>query len=156
MLFCISYLWDALYNCICVFQWYVCETTRISIPTSCSRHIDVVSMLVHKLTMCQSSCVLCTPMLVCIIHEHPHPVMWLWQVWQTSRKTKEHQSFVQVCLSPLTSVGIWGEVIWDDNRLASVTAFYSTVTTPTGAFTEQWSDLFPVEVTGLPISSLYH
>lgn len=53
-------------NCMCVSA-FVCETAWISTLRSCSRCVDVVSLLlVHKSATCQNSCVLCNPTQLCV------------------------------------------------------------------------------------------
>lgn len=75
MLFCISYLWDAPYNRMCILE-YVRETAWISMLTSCSRRVDAVSMFVHKSTTCQYICV---HNLAAVYYSLVLPVNWLWQ-----------------------------------------------------------------------------
>lgn len=82
----------------CVFQCMCAKKAWISTMTSCSRHVFVVSMLVHKSNVCHYSCVQCTASQLCIIHEILHPVLCFWQDWQISRKYQRASKLRSVAL----------------------------------------------------------
>lgn len=84
-------------SCTCVSA-SACETAWMSVPTRRSRCVDVVRLCAR---VSRQLCVVCN--LAC----NPAWLCQSCQSWQTSRKTKERQSFAPL-RSPLTSGGCRG------------------------------------------------
>lgn len=79
-------------------------------PTSCSRRSDVVSLSVHKLTVCRNSCVLCTTCWCMLFMSTP---IQLFDADRSDEPVEKTKSIKPLCSGDITS-DLSGRSGWSD------------------------------------------